>query len=140
MTRPTWDKHFMNLATITAEMSTCPRASVGCVLVRDKHLLATGHNGSACGLPHCIDVGCIMRDGHCIAAIHAEQNAIIQAAKHGVSTIGCTAFVTHYPCCHCSKILINAGIQRVVYSIEYPDKHSDLFFYQAKIQVERIQL
>lgn len=127
----------MNMATVTAEMSTCPRASVGCVLVRDKQILTTGHNGAASGLPHC---NCIIVDDHCINAIHAEVNAIIQAAKHGISTTGSTAFCTHYPCRHCSKILINAGIQRVVYSIEYPDKYSDLFFYQAKIRVERIEL
>src|SRR5690349_16270236 len=107
-----WDAHFMRRAYVAAEMATCPRASVGAVLVRDKHELCSGFNGAAKGLPHCVDVGCEMEKGHCVTAVHAENNAIIQAALHGISTAGATLYVTHSPCRRCANHLINAGIVR----------------------------
>lgn len=138
--RPSWDTHFMNMAQVAAEMSTCPRASVGCVLVRDKHFLSSGFNGSPSGMDHCTDTGCLMVDGHCTRALHAEQNAIIQCALHGISTQGATCFVTHFPCVICAKMLINAGIWRVVYLNDYTNARGDEFFKWAKVQIEQLKV
>ena len=117
--RPDWDTYFMTIARAVSARSTCDRAHVGAVLVRDKRILTTGFNGSPAGLPHCDDVGHLMIDGHCVRTIHAEANAIIQAALHGVSTNGATCYVTHFPCLNCTKMLINAGIVRIVYNVAY---------------------
>jgi dCMP deaminase len=117
--RPEWDSYFMKIAYAVSERSTCDRALVGCVLVLDKRILTTGFNGSPAGQPHCDEEGHLMVDGHCVRTIHAETNAIIQAALHGVSTRGCTCYVTHFPCINCAKALINAGIIRLVYSHAY---------------------
>jgi len=138
--RPSWDKYFLDLAAMAATRATCDRAHVGCVLVKDKHVLTTGYNGAARALEDCDLVGHIIVDNHCIRTLHAEQNAIIQAALHGVSTSGATAFVTHQPCHICAKMLINAGIVRVVYSGEYQDANSVMFFKAAGISLERIEL
>lgn len=136
--RPTWDEYFMQIAFTVAERSTCDRAHVGAVLVRDRRILATGYNGAPAGLPHCDDVGHLMLDNHCVRTLHAEQNAIIQAALHGVGTQDATAYVTHQPCLTCAKMLINAGIRRVVYAGNYPDEHSRLFLSQAGITLDRL--
>jgi dCMP deaminase len=133
--RPTWDEYFMDIAFAVAERSTCDRAHVGAVLVRDRRILATGYNGAPAGLPHCDDVGHLMVDGHCVRTLHAEQNAIIQAALHGVGISGATAYVTHHPCLTCAKMLINAGITRVVYAGNYPDEYSRQFFEQAHVEL-----
>ena len=138
--RPSWDLYFIQLAQMAATRATCDRAHVGCVLVKDKHVLTTGYNGAARSLEDCDLVGHLLLDGHCIRTLHAEQNAIIQAALHGVSTSGATAFVTHQPCHICAKMLINAGIVRVVYSGEYNDVNSVMFFKAAGISLERIEL
>lgn len=137
--RPSWDTYFLAMAKLAATRATCPRASVGCVLVRDKHVLTTGYNGASAGLDSCLDVGCMVVDGHCLRSVHAEANAIIQAALHGVTTAGCTAYVTHTPCVHCSKMLINAGVWRVVYSNEYLSAGVE-FFKSAGVKLERIGL
>lgn len=137
--RPSWDTYFLAMAQLAATRATCPRASVGCVLVRDKHVLTTGYNGACAGLDSCLDVGCMVVDGHCLRSVHAEANAIIQAALHGVTTAGCTAYVTHMPCVHCAKMLINAGVVRVVYSDEYPSAGVE-FFKDAGVKLERIEL
>jgi len=117
--RPTWDSYFINIALAVAERSTCDRAQVGAVLVRDKRILTTGFNGSPSGLPHCDTAGHLLVDGHCVRTIHAETNAIIQAALHGVSTKDATCYVTHFPCINCTKTLINAGITEIVYLNDY---------------------
>lgn len=130
----------MNMALTAAEMSTCPRASVGCVLVRDKRFLSSGHNGSPSGIDHCIDVGCLMVGNHCTRALHAEQNAIIQCALHGVSSQDATAYVTHFPCVICAKMLINAGVWRVVYLNDYSNARGDEFFKWAKVQIEQLKV
>ena len=117
--RPTWDEYFLNIAVEVAKRSTCDRAHVGAVLVRDKRILTTGFNGSPSGLAHCDNEGHLLVEGHCVRTIHAETNAIIQAALHGVSTKGATCYVTHFPCINCTKTLINAGIVRVVYIDAY---------------------
>lgn len=133
--RPTWDEYFMDIAFAVAERSTCDRAHVGALLVRDRRILATGYNGAPAGLPHCDDVGHLMVDGHCVRTLHAEQNAIIQAALHGVGIGGATAYVTHHPCLTCAKMIINAGIKRVVYAGNYPDEYSRQFFEQAQVEL-----
>lgn len=117
--RPDWDSYFMKIAYAVSERSTCDRAFVGCVLVQEKRILTTGFNGSPSGQPHCDEVGHLMVEGHCVRTIHAETNAIIQAALHGVSTKGATCYVTHFPCINCAKVLVNAGIARLVFSVAY---------------------
>src|SRR5512137_1146896 len=117
--RPEWDSYFMKIAYAVSERSTCDRAFVGCVLVLDKRILTTGFNGSPAGQEHCDDIGHLMVDGHCVRTIHAETNAIIQAALHGVSTRGSTCYVTHFPCINCSKVLVNAGVIRLVFDVDY---------------------
>jgi dCMP deaminase len=117
--RPDWDTYFMKIAQDVAARSTCDRAFVGAVLVREKRILTTGFNGSPAGLPHCDEEGHLMVEGHCVRTIHAEANAIIQAALHGVSTKGATCYVTHFPCINCTKMLINAGVVRIVYDNAY---------------------
>lgn len=133
--RPTWDEYFLNIALEVANRSTCDRAQVGAVIVKDKRILTTGYNGSPSGLPHCTDAGCLMDNGHCIRTLHAEQNAIIQAALHGVSTAGASIYVTHQPCFLCAKTIINAGIGEIVYAREYPDERSMHFLKEAGVRV-----
>lgn len=129
--RPDWDSYFMKIAHAVSERSTCDRAFVGAVLVRDKRILTTGFNGSPAGQAHCDEAGHLMVDGHCVRTIHAETNAIIQAALHGVSTRGATCYVTHFPCINCTKALINAGIERIVYSVAYRQDENALAFLEA---------
>lgn len=134
--RPDWDSYFMKIASAVSERSTCDRALVGCVLVLDKRILTTGFNGSPSGQAHCDEIGHLMVDGHCVRTIHAETNAIIQAALHGVSTRGATCYVTHLPCIHCTKALINAGITRIVYGEAYRvDENAVAFLKAANIEV-----
>ena len=120
--RPTWDQTYADLAKLVAKRATCPRASVGAVLVRDNRVLATGYNGAPPKAPHCTDDGCMMVEGHCIRAVHAEANALLTCARHGVSTEGATCYVTVLPCVRCFHLLQAAGINRIVYLEEY--KHS----------------
>ncbi len=134
--RPDWDSYFMKIAFAVSERSTCDRAFIGCVLVLEKRILTTGFNGSPTGQPHCDDVGHLMVDGHCVRTIHAETNAIIQAALHGVSTRGCTCYVTHFPCINCAKVLVNAGITRLVYCQDYRVEEIALqFLRDAKVEI-----
>ncbi len=133
--RPSWNEYFMNIAHQVAKRSTCDRAQVGAVIVRDKRILTTGYNGSPRGLPHCSEVGCLMDNGHCIRTLHAEQNAIIKAALHGVITEGATIYVTHQPCFMCAKTIINAGISEIVYAKEYKDDRSLDFLQQAGVKI-----
>ncbi|MFN2114115.1 MAG: deoxycytidylate deaminase [Anaerolineae bacterium] len=117
--RPDWDTYFMDIARAVASRSTCDRATVGAVLVRDKRILTTGFNGSPSGQEHCDDVGHLLVNGHCVRTIHAELNAIIQAALHGISLRGATCYVTHFPCHGCAKALANSGLARLVYGEPY---------------------
>jgi len=126
--RPSWDQYFMTITRQVAERSTCTRAKVGAVIVRDKNILATGYNGSPAGLPHCLDVGCLVYrsttpsgevEENCFRTIHAEINAIAQAAKNGTSIRDADIYLTHTPCIHCLKVLINTGIRRIYYEREY---------------------
>ena len=123
--RPSWDEYFMRIADEVAARSTCPRLAVGAVVVRDRRILTTGYNGSPSGLPHCDDVGCLIRmvNGResCQRTLHAEQNALIQAAYHGVSVRGASVYCTHQPCLLCIKMIMNSGIEEVYYTGGYPD-------------------
>lgn len=112
----------MNIAREVATRSTCPRKHVGAVIVRDKVILSTGYNGSIRGLPHCDEVGHLMEDGHCVRTIHAEANAIIQAASHGVRLEGGDIYVTASPCWNCFKMIANTGIRRIVFGEFYRDE------------------
>lgn len=117
--RATWDEYFMKIAGEVATRATCNRRHVGAVLVRDRSILATGYNGSVRGLPHCDDAGHLMRDGHCVRTVHAEANAVAQAARNGVRIDGATLYCTILPCLACMQLLANAGIVRAVYAGEY---------------------
>ncbi|MPQ43895.1 deoxycytidylate deaminase [Clostridium tarantellae] len=119
--RQSWDEYFMNLAEVLAERSTCDRAHVGCVIVNDEHrIVSTGYNGSVgSNMPHCDDIGHTMRDGHCIATVHAEINCLTYAAKEGISVKSCTAYVTHFPCLNCTKALVQSGIKKIIYKHDY---------------------
>ena len=118
--------------------SNCLTRQVGAVIVKEKRILTTGYNGSPRGLPHCSEVGCLMENDHCVRTLHAEQNAIIQAALHGVLTEDSTVYVTHQPCFLCAKMIINAGIKRIVYDNEYPDDKSRDFLEQAGVELSVI--
>ena len=137
--RPGWDEYFMDVARTVATRATCPRASVGAVVVRDHRILTTGYNGAPKGVPHCLDVGCTIVDGHCLRATHAEANAIVQGALHGVSLAGATAYCTHEPCAGCSKLLISAGVVRIVYRDAYPDAVASMLLQEAGVAAERFR-
>ncbi|MCA1800270.1 MAG: cytidine/deoxycytidylate deaminase family protein [Actinobacteria bacterium] len=117
--RPTWDEYFISVARLAASRSTCLRLSVGCVLVVNKQIIATGYNGSAPGQPHCTDAGCYLDGESCQRTIHAEVNALGQAARRGVAVDGATAYVTHTPCLHCGKAMAAAGVRLVVIETPY---------------------
>jgi dCMP deaminase len=136
--RASWDEYFMSIAQVVATRSTCPRKYVGAVIVRNRTILSTGYNGSIRGMPHCSDVGHMMEEGHCVATIHAEANAIIQAAKNGVVIEGATNYVTASPCWQCFKQLANAGIVRICYGEFYRDAR--IFDIAAKIGIELVHI
>jgi len=136
--RASWDEYFMNIARVVSSRSTCPRKYVGAVIVRDRTILSTGYNGSIRGLPHCSDVGHMMEAGHCVATIHAEANAIIQAAKNGVMIDGGTIYVTASPCWNCFKQCANGGIHRICYGEFYRDERS--FEVAAKLNIELVHI
>jgi len=145
-TRPSWDEYFMDLADSVAKRATCDRGRSGCVIERDKQILVTGYVGSPRGLPHCDDVGHLMKkvvheDGtisnHCVRTVHAEQNAICQAARLGISLEGATIFCRMTPCRTCAMLIINCGIQRVVCQKKYhAGKESEEMFKEAGISLE----
>lgn len=120
MTRPSWDRYFLDLARAASTRATCDRLHVGAVLVRDKQVLATGFNGSLPGAPHCDDVGHLLDgNGACVRTSHAEANAVSSAARRGISLDGATAFLTDSPCRTCARLLVMAGVTRIVYEREY---------------------
>jgi len=145
LNRPHLDEYFMQIAAVVARRSTCLRNQVGAVFVRNKRILSTGYNGAPAGLQHCDEVGCA-REGvasgtrhELCRAVHAEQNAIIQAALHGVSIEGATLYCTHQPCILCAKVMINARIKKVVFLESYPDETALQFLEQAGIEVVRMK-
>jgi dCMP deaminase len=119
--RPGWDEYFMQVARTVATRATCPRASVGAVVTREHRILTTGYNGAPRHVAHCTEVGCLLLGDHCVRTTHAEANAVVQGALYGVSLSGGTVYATHQPCLGCSKLLISAGIVRIVYETAYPD-------------------
>jgi dCMP deaminase len=119
--RASWDEYFLRIAAEVATRATCKRRHVGAVAVRDRSIVATGYNGSVRGLAHCEDVGCLMVEDHCARTVHAEANAVAHAAREGARLAGSTIYVTAAPCWACFRLLVNAGVERVVYSDEYTD-------------------
>ncbi|MEN6317299.1 MAG: cytidine/deoxycytidylate deaminase family protein [Syntrophaceae bacterium] len=144
--RPTWDVYFMDIADLVSRRSTCLRRSVGAVLVRDRRVLATGYNGAPSGLHHCLDIGCLREqlgvpsgERHELCrGLHAEQNAIIQAALHGVSVNGSTLYCTNQPCIICAKMIINAGIITVIIKAGYRDKFAEDILKEAGVEVTQL--
>ena len=136
--RVSWDQYFMNIAAVAASRSTCPRKFVGAVIVRDKTILSTGYNGSIRSMPHCSEVGHMMENDHCVATIHAESNAIIQAAKNGVNIDGATLYVTASPCWSCFKEVANAGIRRICYGEFYRDPR--IFEVAERLSLELVHI
>lgn len=141
MQRPSLDTYFMEIAQVVSSRSTCLHHSVGAILVKDKQPLAMGYNGAPTALPHCTDIGCIRtgipsgeRSELC-RAVHAEQSALIQSALHGISPKEATLYCTHQPCSTCAKMLINAGIKRIVYRDSYPSQLGLQLLAEAKIEV-----
>ena len=145
--RPEWDEYFMEIAVLVSRRSTCRRRSVGAVLVKDKRILATGYNGAPSGCAHCSDGDCLREklkipsgERHELCrGLHGEQNAIVQAAFHGVSIKGGSIYVTCHPCSVCAKMLINAGITEVVIKDGYPDSMAQDFFKEAGVKVRQMK-
>lgn len=141
--RPSWDQYFMSIARLAATRSTCLRRQVGAVIVKDKKILATGYNGAPVGLKHCLDIGCLREElgipsgerHELCRATHAEQNAIAQAATFGVSIKGSVIYSTAHPCILCSKLLINAGINKIIIEDSYPDEMSRQMLNEAGVKI-----
>ena len=146
MDRKSWDRYFIDIARLVSERSTCQRRKVGAVLVRDKRILCTGYNGAPSGMPHCDESGCLRTDlgipsGERIEicrGIHAEQNALVQAAAFGISVTGGTLYCTHEPCITCGKMLLNAGIREFVVAEPYPDEFGRRLLTEAGVKVRSI--
>lgn len=146
-TRPSWDEYFMDITRRVATRSTCLRRAVGAILVHDKRIIASGYNGGPSGLAHCLDIGCLReklgipsgQQHELCRGIHAEQNAIIQAARYGVSIEGATLYCTTQPCTQCTKMLINAGITEIVYAEGYPDDLARELLDESGIVVRRFE-
>ena len=145
--RPSWNQYFSSITRMVATRSTCLRRHVGAILVKEKRILATGYNGAPAGLKHCIEVGCLREEAsipsgtrhELCRALHAEQNAIVQAAYHGISIAGSTLYCTNKPCVICSKMLINAGIKRIFFDEAYDDDLADAMLDEAGIEIMRFE-
>ena len=146
-TRISWDEYFMEMAKLAARRSTCLRRQVGAVIVQDKHVIATGYNGAPKGIPHCAELGGCYREKNNIPsgerhelcrALHAEQNAIIQAATYAQGVDGATIYITHQPCVICAKMIINAGIQRIVVNDGYPDEMAVDILEEAGLRIVKL--
>lgn len=138
--RPSWDQYFLKLAMLASERATCPRMHCGCVLVKDRFVMATGYNGSLPGQPHCEDVGCLIVENHCVRTNHAEINALIQATTHGVNVKGSTAYITNMSCTTCAKALIAAGINRVVVFSDFHDTLATDFYTKAGVEIVKLDM
>ena len=141
--RKSWDDYFMDIVELVKERSTCLRRQVGALIVKDKRILSTGYNGAPMDVPHCDEVGCLRQElnvpsgtkHELCRAVHAEQNAIVQAALYGVSLKGSTLYITDSPCVICAKLAINAGIKKVVYKGNYPDELAKKLLDEAKVEM-----
>ncbi len=147
--RLTWDQYFMTITQQVAERSTCNRAKVGAVIVRDRNILATGYNGAPAGMPHCTEAGCLIYESktpygeveqNCFRTIHAEINAIAQAAKNGSTIKDSSIYVTHTPCIHCIKVLVNTGIKTVYYESPYKLDTLEEILRNTRVHMEKVQL
>ena len=146
--RLSWDQYFMTITRQVAERSTCSRAKVGAVIVREKSILATGYNGAPAGMPHCTEAGCLIYESktpdgdteeNCFRTIHAEINAIAQAAKNGAAIREASIYITHTPCIQCFKVLINTGIVRICYEKEYKIHTIEpLLEYTPQVQLQKV--
>ncbi len=146
--RLTWDQYFMTITQQVAERSTCNRAKVGAVIVRDRNILATGYNGAPAGMPHCTAAGCLIYESktpygeveqNCFRTIHAEINAIAQAAKNGSNIKDSSIYVTHTPCIHCIKVLVNTGIKKVYYESPYKLDTLEEILRNTRVHMEKVQ-
>jgi len=137
--RKSWDNYFMKVAEVVATRSTCDRKFVGAVIVKDKMILSTGYNGSIRGLPHCDEVGHEMENGHCVRTVHAEANALVQAARNGVQVDGSDIYVTASPCYNCFKLIANSGIQRIFYGELYRDERIKQHAKEAGIELIHLE-
>jgi len=145
--RPSWETYFMNITNLVAQRSTCLRRAVGAVLVKDKRVLSTGYNGAPSNLKHCSEVGCLREQmgiesgkmHELCRGIHAEQNAIIQAAYHGVSVKGAVIYCTNQPCSICARMIINAGIVKIYYQSGYADDLAKELLAEANIELKQIE-
>ena len=145
--RPTKDEYYMNIASVVATRTTCLRNTVGAVIVKNNQIISTGYNGAPKGMEHCLDIGCMRIQNNIPSgtmhekcrAVHAEQNAIIQAASHGANTEGSTMYCTHSPCILCAKMIINAGIKDVYYLNSYADKESLKFLKEGGVKVANLK-
>src|SRR4030042_4920521 len=143
--RPGWDDYFLDIVGLVAKRATCRRRSVGAALVRDRRILSTGYNGAPSGLRHCLEIGCLREQNRIPSGerhelcrgLHAEQNAIIPAARHGVGISGASIYTATFPCVICAKMIINAGIERIVYRERYDDRLSQQILREAGITVEQ---
>lgn len=145
--RPSWDEYFIEMANLVKQRSTCMRRQVGAVIVKDHHILATGYNGVPSGITHCEITGCLREqlkvpsgERHEICrGLHAEQNAIIQAAYHGISINGSVLYCNTKPCSICAKMICNAGIEKVIYEVGYNDPLADEMLYEKKVQLIKFE-
>jgi dCMP deaminase len=141
MTRPSLDQYFMEIAKLTSSRGTCDRRYVGALVVRERHIIATGYNGSVSGDVHCDEVGHKIENGHCVRTVHAEQNALIQCAKYGESTDGTIIYVTDFPCLICTKLIIQAGVAEIIYGREYGETdYAKELLANAGVKVRHYQL
>jgi dCMP deaminase len=145
MVRPSWDEYYIQLLEVIKTRSTCLRRQVAAVIVKDKQIISTGYNGAPRGVFHCEQIGCLREKQNIPSGerhelcrgIHAEQNAIIQAAIHGTAIEGSEIYITHSPCSLCSKMLINAGIKRIIFNGDYPDEMAMELLSEAGVEVIR---
>jgi len=147
--RLSWNKYFMKIAKMAAKRSTCPKESVGAVVVQDKKVIGTGYNGAPSGMPHCADIGCVEdKENHCIRSVHAEQNAILHSGVAAYDSSQSKIYCTHRPCIECCKFIIQAGISQVFYEKEYYDgkchllgiKNQDEFLRDGQVEVNQIKI
>ncbi|MGO5333350.1 ComE operon protein 2 [Enterococcus cecorum] len=136
-----WNQYFMAQAVLLSLRSTCTRLEVGATLVKDRRIIAGGYNGAVSGDNHCIDHGCYVVDGHCIRTIHAEMNALLQCAKLGISTDGSEIYVTHFPCLHCTKAILQAGIKKIYYLHDYHnDPYAIELIQKLGVEIQQVKL
>ena len=146
--RMSWDEYFMSIAYLTSKRSTCLRRSVGAIIVKDRHICASGYNGAPSGMDHCLDIGCLRekmnipsgKNHEICRGVHAEQNAILQAAMHGINIKDSVLYCTTHPCTQCAKMIINVGIRKIYYCENYVDQLAKKIFDQSTVNIEQIDL